>query len=99
MNGLESYYDMNHYFRVENGTSGQKIIAKGLNGTYTNKGSGELYRSDRLLNAFKNFMEYFSVWVEDVRYVGSNPEHAEAAKQWAEKVVEEVNESNLIAFS
>ncbi len=97
--GIISAYDIEKYFMVQNTDNGQKIYAKGLSTTKGTSGSGELYVSSSFIEAFKSFLDYMKVWVEDVRSVGSNAEKAEKMKGWCDTVKTNLNDSSLISNS
>ena len=98
-NGLVSSFDDRHMFAVINSADGQKIYAKGLSTAKGTAGSGELYVSQSFINAFKDFLDYMKIWVNDVRSVGSNYDKAEEVKAWCDKVKSAINDSSLISNS
>lgn len=97
--GFATVYDSGHYFMVRNNSNGQQIFAKGLSTTKGTSGSGELYVSSSFIEAFKSFLDYMKIWVEDVRSVGSNAEKAEKMKGWCDTVKTNLNDSSLISNS
>ncbi len=97
--GLISAFNSESYFMIQNTSSGQKIYAKGLSTTKGTSGSGELYISSSFIDAFKSFLDYMKIWVEDVRSVGSNTEKAEKMKEWCDTVKTNLNDSSLISNS
>ena len=99
IDGLISAKDSTHCFIVDNSGSAQKIIARGLSTTNTDAEDGELYISSNFIESFKALCTELKSSFEDVRFVGSNGDHANAIAAKLESVKNSLTVTKIIATS
>ncbi len=98
-NGLVSANDAEHYFKVQNTDDGQKIYARGLAPEKGTADSGELYVSSNFIEAFKDLCNALKELFPLLRTVGNNETNADVCTQKVETLLNNLEDTNLIASS
>ena len=98
-NGLISVAENGKMFAVINEETTQRIYAKGLATKPQKTGSGELYVSSSFIEAFKSLCDTLSKAFDDVRFQGSNKDHAGDIIDALNSVKNKLSETSLIANS